>query len=687
MKLMIVESPNKTKKIQSFLGSEWRVMASVGHVRDLPEKEIGVSAPDFKPQYLPTERGAEVLARLGAAAKQAEAVYLATDPDREGEAISWHIAEALKLQNPKRVTFSEITEKAVKTAITQARNINMQLVFAQEARRVLDRFCGYLVSGPLSKAAGDKLSAGRVQSPAVRLVVEQERKIAAFKSTTHYGVELVFEAVDNITDGWKAVWKPKNWLAEGEEYFLDKTAAENIAKARNLHVLDCQESESKSGPPAPFVTASLLQAASNAMKFSSKQTMDAAQELFAQGHITYMRTDSPNFSAEFTEEARAFCEAKGWPLVCTPRKWKSKESAQEAHEAIRPTHIEVEEAGENADQKALYALIRQHSLAAMLEDALFAVRVATLEAEIDGKKAQFEAKGRTMLKPGWKTLMESDQAEDAEDQTEDAEDQAAEAENPVPALKPGAMATAMQGKLLTKKTKPVARFTEASLIRELEKRGIGRPSTYAAILENIMKHKGYVQTEKRFLVPTPLGEAVVDNLKNKFSFMNFEFTKKMEDLLDDVAEGKAAYKTVVASSYEQLQQELLAFIKDTTLPCPECGGDKLRHLVKKASKTDPKEYDFWACDTCKSTFPNEGGKPGPKQEKREKKPQELSQFKCGVKGCGKALIRRQGQRKTDGKDYDFFACSGYPACKQSYPAKNGEPDYDAPKSDKAKGAK
>jgi len=585
-KLLILESPGKVKKVQEFLGSGWKVAASVGHVRDLPVKEMGVAAPDFKPKYIPTDRGKDILSRLAGLVKNAEAVYLATDPDREGEAIAWHLQDALKLKNAKRVTYAEITEKAIKAALDAPRSIDMALVAAQEGRRVLDRFCGYMVSGPLSNAAGEKLSAGRVQSPAVRLVVEREREIQDFRSTTHYGAELTFENVDNITDGWKAAWQVKPWLEDGQEYLLDKTLAEKVAALRSLEVIDCKETESRSAPPAPFTTSSLQQAASNALKFTPKQTMRLAQSLYESGSITYMRTDSPNLSQEAVEAIRAFCEGQGWPLVEKPRTWKSKEGAQEAHEAVRPTHIEVEEAGETADEKALYRLIRLRSLASQLEDAVYAVRVLQLAADLDGKRALFEAKGRTLLSQGWRVLTAEDAA------TEDADD-SAEPENPVPAMKPGTRPTALSGTVLTKKTKPAARFTEASLIRELEKRGIGRPSTYAAILDTIMS-RGYVKTEKRFLVPTPLGVMVVDGLRGNFSFVEYEFTRTMEQALDDIAAGKADYRSVISEAHARLEQELQDFAKATGKVCEKCGKPMVRR-VKKPGKDGKGGYDFWGC--------------------------------------------------------------------------------------------
>lgn len=583
-KLLILESPGKVKKVQEILGSGWRVAASVGHVRDLPVKEMGVAAPDFKPQYLPTDRGKEVLSRLAGLVKHADEVFLATDPDREGEAIAWHLQDALKLKNAKRVTYAEITESAIRAALSAPRSIDMALVAAQEGRRVLDRLCGYLVSGPLSNVAGEKLSAGRVQSPAVRLVVEREKEIRAFSSTTHYGAELTFENVDNITDGWKASWVVKPWVEDGQEYLLNKSLAEKAAALRTLDVLDCTESESRTAPPAPFTTSTLQQAASSSLKFTPKQTMQLAQRLYEQGAITYHRTDSPNFSQEAIHAIRAYCEAKGWPLVETPRTWNSKEGAQEAHEAVRPTHIEVEEAGETADEQALYRLIWLRSLACQLADTVFAVRTLKLTATMDGKETLFEAKGRTLVSPGWKVLQ---QTEVAEDEGED------DTTNPVPGMKTGTKATALTGTVTTKMTKPASRFTEARLIRELEKRSIGRPSTYAAIIDTISS-RGYVITEKRFLVPTPLGEKVVSGLCGHFSFIEYEFTRNMEQSLDDIAEGKAQYRAVIALAYDRLLSEAQAFAKATGKVCEKCGKPMV-HRMKKPSKDSKSGYDFWGC--------------------------------------------------------------------------------------------
>lgn len=667
MNLLILESPGKVKKVQSILGSDWKVAASVGHVRDLPERELGIALPDFTPTYIPTERGKDVLKRLAALVKDASAVYLATDPDREGEAIAWHVAEALRLKNPKRVTYSEITASAIQAALKAPRSLDMALVKAQEARRVLDRFCGYLVSGPLSRAAGTRLSAGRVQSPAVRLVVERERAISNFVSVTHYGAELTLEG------GWQATWITKPWLQDGQEYLLDKVLAEKAAALRAFVVLDCKESESRTAPPAPFTTSSLQQAASNALKFTPKQTMQLAQKIYEGGHCTYMRTDSPNLSAEAVSEIRAFCESQGWPLVDKPRTWKSKEGAQEAHEAVRPTHIEVEEAGDTPDEQALYRLIRMRTLASQLADAVYDVRTLHLAAALDGKEAVFEAKGRVLRESGWKALTATDSA------TQDEEAEGDTPDNPVPMLAEGASLTAAGGKVLTKKTKPPTRFSEASLVRELENRGIGRPATFAAIVDTIMQRE-YVRVEKRFLVPTPVGEQVVDLLTGAFSFLDYEFTRGMEDNLDAIAGGKAAYREVMNKAHAQLVSEVTTFTakypgqerkapEATEFVCDTC-GKPLVHM-KGQRRDGSGEYDFFSCSdrSCNASYPNVDGKPG----EARKKP-EATKFKCT---CGKPLVRRESAKGP------FFGCSGYPGCKKLFQVgEDGRPIIDAKKGGK-----
>ena len=655
MKLLIVESPGKIEKLQGILGAEWRVAASCGHVRDLPDKDYGLEPPTYTPRYVETKP--DVLKKLAALVKEADEVYLASDPDREGEAISWHLKDALGLTTPKRVTYTAIAAQEVMAALASPRDIDMNLVHAQEARRALDRLCGYKVSGPLGRAVQEeKMSAGRVQSPAVRLVVERERAIRSFVSTTHFGVELTFEAISNVCDGWKASWLPKEgWLDDEQEYFQDKEAAEKIAALRTLEIVSCQEKESRTAPPAPFTTSTLQQAANNALKFKPKKTMELAQKLYEGGHITYMRTDSPNLSESSLVEIRAYADAQGWPLSAKPRTWKSKAGAQEAHEAIRPTHPEMEEAGETPDEKALYRLIRIRALACQLADAVYDVRIARLSGEVDGRKAVFEAKGRTLREQGWKTIMGTDASL--------ADTEEAEPDNAVPELKAGCQATALQGELKTKKTKPPSRFAQASLIREMEKRGIGRPATYASIMENIVE-RSYVREEKNCLVPTARGEKLVDALVGSFGFLELDFTSQMEERLDDVACGKVTYGDCVGTFYTRLKDELEKFTSVHSVPCPSCGSnEQFRHIRSKE-----KGWNFWACRACGASFADDRGRPGTKREKGGNTPTE---FPC-VK-CGKPLNHLTGTRKDGSGQYDFFACPDK-ECGTTYNNVDGKPE-------------
>ncbi len=665
MKLLIVESPGKIKKLRSILGGQWEVAASVGHVRDLPDGAMGVEPPNFVPQYEPTKRGGETLSKLGALVKKVDEVYLATDPDREGEAIAWHLQDALSLKNPKRVTYTSITEKDVLDGIAKCKTIDMDLVKAQESRRVIDRLCGYMVSPALNGIFGENFSAGRVQSPALRLVVERERAIRTFISTIHYGVSLTFEAVEGIQDGWKATWNTKSFLEDGQEYILDKGLAEKVATLRTLTVTTFEESDKKSAPPAPFTTSSLQQAASNALKLSPKKTMELAQKLYEQGHITYMRTDSPNLSAEAVQEIRAFCDSQGWPLVGKPRTWKSKTGAQEAHEAIRPTHVDLVEitleAKDNAllpMAQALYMLIRLRVLASQLEDAVFSVRKIALEGSLDGKSVLFEATGRTLVSKGWKVLFEKDDALADEEDTEEV--------NAIPVLKEGNLVTALSANIYTKKTQPPTRFTQAALVRELEKKGIGRPATYAAILDNIITQKGYIKEEKQKLFATSLGEKLIDAMSGYFSFLDLEFTKGMETRLDTVADGKSDYTSLVAETYALLTQEITKIKQEKATPCPKCASVNFRHMVRRGEKS----YNFFVCPDCGIKCNNVDGRPV------EQTGSVLTDFLC--EKCDSKLYHRKGPRKDGSGEYDFFACSD-DTCKTSYNNVDGVPTAKKPK--------
>lgn len=653
MKLMIIESPGKIEKLSAILGDGWKIAASVGHVRDLPQKEIGVRSPDFSPDYELTERGVGVVAKLAGLVKSADSVYLATDPDREGEAISWHLQQVLKLSNPLRVTFNEITATAVKAALVSPRTIDVKRVAAQEARRVLDRLVGYMVSPELCNQTGERLSAGRVQSPAVRLVVERERQIKAFRVTNHFGATLFF--ADAKTDNeWSAEWltKPK-FVTDDEPYFMDKDFATAVAKVKMVIVKAFNESEAKRSPPAPFTTSTMQQAASVALSLDPKAAMDAAQKLYEQGHISYHRTDNPNVSDDSLADIYAVAVKLGLDMAEEPRKFKAPAGAQIGHPAITPTHWENEEAGETNEQRALYKLIRLRAIACQLADARYAVRTVRLAAAhpVGDKDVEFEGKGRALIYSGWLKLLAGDQTEEEDN----------EPTNPVPFCQPGESLDVARGTLLDKKTRPASRYTQATLIKKLESEGIGRPATYAAIMDNIVS-RAYVSTEKKFLVPTSTGELVVDSLVGKFEFMDLGFTRDVEEDLDRIAQGEVGYKAAVSKVYDQLKREIstLQLSAPPKNPCPEC-GKPLRRIPGKSGH-------FWGCSghpDCTVTLPDDDGKPG------QRKPREVSNFACGK--CGKPLVHRIKEGKGG---YNFWGCSGFKdGCKTSYENKNDAPDF------------
>lgn len=662
--LVIVESPGKVKKITGLLGAGYKVVASVGHVRDLPPKELGVQPPDFTPHYEPTERGRSRIAELKKDVAAASRVLLATDPDREGEAISWHLADALKLKNPERITFTAITKAAVQAAVAAPRTIDMPRVRAQEARRALDRIVGYRVSPALSGRAGQPLSAGRVQSPAVRLVVDREREIANFKVTEHFGAELIFANDDG--GQWKVAWDTKPHLKDGQSYMLDAELATTVAAVRAVTVATFSDTEKGRAPAAPFTTSTLQQVAGKRLKFKPKRTMELAQRLYEQGAITYHRTDAPNMDAEGREDILAYASSAGLPVSEKARRWKAKEGAQEGHEAIRPTHAAELEAGENADERALYKLIWQRAVASQLADATYAVRTVSLAGDAAGQAVTFSGSGRTLIAPGWLVVY----ADDAADKSED--DDAEGSNNPIPALAEGNALTADNGRLLTKHTKPPTRFTEATLVAEMERLGIGRPSTYASIIENITSRAYVIEGEKSYLFPSPVGEQIRDALVGRFRFAELDYTRGLEDQLDHIAEGQADYRAVVAEAWNALDAELGALDSAAIAPahpCPECG--------KPLSRRKGQYGFFWSCTgypDCKVSLPDAKGKPGVR-----KAPPPPTGFQCPK--CGSELARRQGTTKAKkgikARPYDFYGCTGYPKCDGTYQTgADGKPVFD-----------
>lgn len=652
MKLMIVESPNKTKKIASILGADWKVVASVGHVRDLPVKSIGVSAPDFVPDYEPTDRGADILKKIGYDVKQAAEVYLATDPDREGEAIAWHLQQALKLKSYKRVTFNEITETGIMNGINNTRLIDNKVVAAQEARRVLDRLVGYTVSPVLCNIFNQRLSAGRVQSPALKLLVTREREIRNFISKKHYGVEALFP--------FKATWNFSNFT--DEKIWQDREFAEQIARKSTFFVNECEETEKRVAPAAPFTTSTLQQAASVSLNIGSKDCMDLAQELFAAGLITYHRTDSVNFSAEAIKEIRDYAVKKDYPIPEAGRKFKSKDSAQEAHEAIRPTDFENEQpVGLSGRAMRLYEMIWKRALASQLSDAVYDVRKVQLSAGVEnGKEVIFNAVGSMIKLKGWKTLIEAAaESEESADPT---------MSNPVPKLLNGVKIEAQSTSIEEKATKPPSRFTQATLIKKLEDEGIGRPSTYAAIIEGLL-NRDYAAENKKQFVPTELGEKVFDKLDKRFSFMELDFTREMESDLDLIASSKMQYKEAIGKAYEalmrempSLQSEVGAVEEGEKIECPTC---KTGHLQRKKGANG----FFWGCSAykegCKHTQPDNKGKPGERVERKEEAGEVIP---CPE--CKKGHLRR-----IKGSKGFFWGCSAFrDGCKKIVNDKNGKPE-------------
>ena len=530
MPLMIVESPTKAREIGHMLGRSYTVVASVGHVRDLPVKDMGVDLQTFEAHYELTERGREVVAKIKKLVAEADQVILATDPDREGESISWHLSQALKLPAAKtqRVTYHEITESAVKEALAHPRKINLDLVQAQEARRVLDRLIGYRVSPKVCEMSGQKLSAGRVQTPALRLVVEREQAIRAHKVTHHFGAELTLPE-------FKATWERKPYLKEGDEYILDRSLAERAAAVRDLVVKTSTVGTQARKAPAPFTTAALLQAASSKLGMKSDEVMQAAQSLFETKLITYHRTDSVSLSAKAIEMIRGFAKSKGLPLPDKPNTFKAKQAnAQEAHECIRPTDMFNERPTLGQREAQLYALIHAQALASQLADAQVEQTKLVLESA-DGKFA-YAAQGQKVLAKGFTEVLG------------DIE------ESFVPPLKQGSSIKATAGRVLEMATKAPSRYTDGSLNAELERRGIGRPATWAAILK-VLRNRGYVVDQGKFLAATPLGEALVDSLRD-CAFADYGYTAQLEESLDAISRGEATYKDVVSEANKEIDVDL-----------------------------------------------------------------------------------------------------------------------------------
>jgi DNA topoisomerase-1 len=687
--LVIVESPAKAKTIKKYLGRSYDVRASVGHVKDLPKSKMGVDIEKgFRPEYDIIKGKAKVLSEIKRAARDASRVFLATDPDREGEAIAWHISEELGAEGGddrvRRVLFNEITKNAIQKAIEHPIDLDRRKFDSQQARRILDRLVGYQISPILWKKVRRGLSAGRVQSVAVRLVVEREREIEAFKPEEYWTLDAdlaarlppEFTAKLAKVDGKKADLK--------EEGTTRRLAAE-VEKARFV-VETVDRKERRRNPPPPFTTAKLQQEAANRLGFTAKKTMTLAQRLYegvelgdeTVGLITYMRTDSVRLSTEAVDAARAHvAERYGKDhLPEAPNVFKTKaKAAQEAHEAIRPTDLAwdparvlpfFEQMGER-DMYRLYELIWNRFVACQMVPAVY----DQTAADISAGPATFRANGSILKFPGYLAVYGAKPPEDeagAEEEKKDegANGEARNEERQLPPLEPGEELRLVKLHPEQHFTQPPPRYNESSLVKEMEQRGIGRPSTYAAILETIQE-KTYVEKVEKSFKPTHLGVLVTDELVRAFPReMDVAFTAGMEERLDEIEDGNARWQSVLSEFYETFKEDLAkadeqmrnvkAQAIETDLVCEKCGE---RKMVIKWGRNG----EFLACPgypECRNTmnFRREDGKIVP--EKEEEVPVE---DKCPE--CGAAMVLKRGRFGR------FLACTRYPECKGTKPLSIG----------------
>jgi DNA topoisomerase-1 len=566
MKLVIVESPSKSKTISKYLGDGFVVRASVGHVRDLPKssaKAVDIKN-GFKPHYEIVAKKEDVISEITSYARKADEVILATDPDREGEAIAWHIAEVLRdrlgsgvNKKMKRIAFHEITKEAVNEALTHPRDIDESLKEAQEARRVLDRLVGYDLSGLIWKKVRYGLSAGRVQSPALRIIVEREREIRNFKPETYWSITGQFKTKSGDALTLTCAKEPR------EQKEVDTILA--TAQKEKWRIVDIEESEQRRSPRAPFITSTLQQTASSRLGFSPSRTMGIAQKLYEAGHITYMRTDSTNLGEQAVKQIGEVVAKNYGKDYFSPHKYTTKsKNAQEAHEAIRPSKFAKESAGANDEQKKLYRLIWQRAVASQMADATLARTKIIANVESDSLP-DFEATGSRVIYDGWLKA-------DPESRGEDVEH---------PKCSKDESLTLLSINPEEKQTQPPPRYTEAGLIKELEKRGIGRPSTYASITKTI-EDRGYVAKENRSLKPTDTGEVVSTFLEDNFpTYIGDTFTAEMEDKLDDISNGSRTYLKTLTEFYGPFHKDVkskenIAKITnlgeaDPKFKCPKCG--------------------------------------------------------------------------------------------------------------------
>lgn len=668
-KLIIVESPAKANTIKKFLGGNTKVMASMGHIRDLPKSKMAVDIEhDFEPEYINIRGKGDLIKSLKKEAKAAKQVYLASDPDREGEAIAWHLAHILEIPEDSncRVTFNEITKETVKESIKKPRTINMDLVDAQQARRVLDRIVGYKISPVLWKKVKRGLSAGRVQSVAVKLIVDREEEIENFIPEEYWNIyadllepnsKKKFQATFYGKDGKKLEIHTKEEVDE---------ILKNIEKGKYI-VADVKKGEKKRTPAPPFTTSTMQQEASRKLSFTLKKTMSVAQGLYEGVHvgekgtvglITYMRTDSTRISDEARAVAKEVITQKYGANYYENRYYKTKQNAQDAHEAIRPTYIDLEPEKIKdyltTDQYKLYRLIYNRFIASQMANAIY----DTVTANIDVNNYNFRANGQTLKFKGFMTLY-----------VETIEGEKEEEDNSIPELTIGQEVKKEKLEAKQSFTQPPARYTEASLVKALEEKGIGRPSTYSPTITTILERR-YIQKEQKQLIPTDLGKIVNKLLVENFpDVINVEFTAKIEEEFDEVAEGKEPWKQVIREFYgpfkvnlDRVEKELehVELVEEVSdVPCEKCG----RMMVIKYGRYGK----FLAC-------------PGYPECKNAKPIIETIDVPCPV--CGGTV-----QIKKTRRGKKFYVCENNPGTCEYIswnPPKPGEPWTPEKKEEKKK---
>lgn len=646
--LVIVESPAKAKTIEKYLGKEFRVKASMGHLRDLPKSTLGVDVEhDFDPVYQPIKGKEDIISDLKKSAKAADTVYLATDPDREGEAISWHLKQLLNLPDSKthRVTFNEITKKVVQESIQEPRDIDQNLVDAQQARRILDRIVGYQLSPLLWKKIRRGLSAGRVQSVATRMVDDREREIEAFKPEEYWTLDAVLRGDDvkktEFTAHYHGKGGKKAELKSAEEVETVVEETRNQAFA----VSSVKRTDKQRSPSPPFTTSTLQQDASRKLSMTPRRTMAIAQQLYegvdiagegTVGLITYMRTDSLRISEEALAAAKSFIVGR-YGKDYYPRQtrhYKAKANAQDAHEAIRPSNVtltpEQVKGDLTGEQYRLYKLVWSRFLASQMENAVY----DSVSVDIAAGEHIFRATASGLKFAGYTAVYEEGKDEEKE-----------EKESPLPALKEGESLTMKEFHRDQHFTQPPAHYTDATLIRAMEEQGIGRPSTYAPTVSTIIDRE-YVIKEGKYLKITNLGRVVTELMKQRFSdIADLKFTAHMEQKLDSVEEGKTPWKNVLRDFYGDFEKDLKdaeTALEGTRIKvpdevseeiCPECG----RNLVVKSGRFGR----FLACPgypECSFTMPLVVVMPG----------------RCPK--CGGRLMKRTGVSKRTGKQYNYYCC-------------------------------